>query len=105
MNEYALMSQAPVQPPDFPAALADSAGIPTAICDDVLVAPFNDVDTTTRILEQHHDTLGGVIVEPLQRLVCPQGDFLNRVRERQPSRQAPGIKNKELHRIIANIVG
>jgi len=81
MNEYALMSQAPAQPPDFPAAAADSAGIPTAIRDNVLVAPFNDTDTTTRILEQHHDTLGGVIVEPLQRLVCPQGDFLNRVRE------------------------
>ena len=81
MNEYALMSQAPVQPLDFPAATADSAGIPTTIGDDVLVAPFNDIDTTTRILEQHHDTLGGVIVEPLQRLVCPQGNFLNRVRE------------------------
>ena len=81
MNEYALMSQAPAQPPEFPAAAADSAGIPTAIRDNVLVAPFNDTDTTTRILEQHHDTLGGVIVEPLQRLVCPQGDFLNRVRE------------------------
>ena len=81
MNEYALMSQAPAQPPEFPAAAADSAGIPTAIRDNVLVAPFNDADTTTRILEQHHDTLGGVIVEPLQRLVCPQGDFLNRVRE------------------------
>ena len=81
MNEYALMSQAPAQPPEFPAAAADSAGIPTAIRDNVLVAPFNDTDTTTRILEQYHDTLGGVIVEPLQRLVCPQGDFLNRVRE------------------------
>ena len=81
MNEYALMSQAPAQPPEFPAAAADSAGIPTAIRDNVLVAPFNDADTTTRILEQHHDTLGGVIVEPLQRLGCPQGDFLNRVRE------------------------
>ena len=81
MNEYALMSQAPAQPPEFPVAAADSAGIPTAIRDNVLVAPFNDTDTTTRILEQHHDTLGGVIVEPLQRLVCPQGDFLNRVRE------------------------
>lgn len=81
MNEYALMSQSPAQPPDFPTAAADSAGIPAAIRHDVLVAPFNDVDTTTRILEQHHDALGCVIVEPLQRLVCPQNDFLSRVRE------------------------
>ena len=81
MNEYALMSQAPNRPPRFPAAVADSAGIPASIGRDVLVAPFNDIDTTTRILEQHHDTLGCVIVEPLQRLVRPQGDFLSRLRE------------------------
>ena len=47
----------------------------------VLVAPFNDLDTTTRIIGQHHDQLAGVIVEPLQRFLPPVPGFLEGLRE------------------------
>ncbi|MAF53802.1 MAG: aspartate aminotransferase family protein [SAR202 cluster bacterium] len=81
MNEYALMSMAPSDPPAFPQAAADSAGIPRSIQDEVLIAPFNDLETTSAIIERHHDELGGVIVEPVQRVLPPKAGFLEGLRE------------------------
>jgi glutamate-1-semialdehyde 2,1-aminomutase len=81
MNDYALMSMAPSDPPDFPQAAADSAGIPRSIRDEVLIAPFNDLETASAIIERHHDELGGVIVEPVQRVLPPKPGFLEGLRE------------------------
>ena len=81
MNDYALMSMAPAQPPDFPLAAPDSAGIPESVRAEILVAPFNDIDATTAIIEQHHDELAGVIVEPFQRVIPPVPGFLKGLRE------------------------
>ena len=81
MNDYALMSMGPAQPHDFPRPTPDSAGIPRAVEDNVLIAPFNDLETTTAIIERYHDELGGVIVEPFQRLIPPKQDFLRGLRE------------------------
>ena len=47
---------------------------------EVLVAPFNDVATTTAIIERHHDALAAVIVEPLQRTIPPAPGFLAELR-------------------------
>ncbi len=81
MNDYALMSQAPAQPAAFPAPVPDSAGIPRAVADTMLVAPFNDLATTTALIERHRDELAGVIVEPFQRLLPPRPGFLPGLRE------------------------
>jgi glutamate-1-semialdehyde 2,1-aminomutase len=81
MNDYALMSMAPAQPPDFPLAAPDSAGIPESVRAEMLIAPFNDIDATTAIIEQHHDELAGVIVEPFQRVIPPVPGFLKGLRE------------------------
>ena len=81
MNDYALMSMSPADPPDLPEAAPDSAGIPRSVQDEVLIAPFNDLETTTAIIERHHDELGGVIVEPLQRNIPPAPGFLEGLRE------------------------
>lgn len=81
MNDYALMSMAPTDPGEFPSAIPDSIGIPAAIGNEVFIAPFNDIETTTNIIEQHHDELGGVIVEPLQRVIPPVPGFLKGLRE------------------------
>lgn len=43
---------------------------------DVLVAPFNDLATTTQILEAHSADLAAVIVEPLHRCLTPAPGFL-----------------------------
>jgi len=80
-HDYSLMSVGPRAPKAFPAPTPDSAGIPHAISDEVLIAPFNDLAETEAILAAHHESLAAVIMEPFQRLVVPDKAFLAGVRE------------------------
>ena len=79
-HDYALMSTSPRSPKAFPAAMADSAGIPHAISEEVLIAPYNDLATTEALLAAHHNELAAVIVEPYQRVIVPQPGFLTGLR-------------------------
>ncbi len=81
MNDYALMSAFASGTAELPAAEPDSAGLPGCIASQVLVAPFNDIDKMTAIIEGHHHELGGVIIEPLQRVIKPIPGFLETLRE------------------------
>jgi glutamate-1-semialdehyde 2,1-aminomutase len=81
MNDYALMSVTPSEPLDFPHPKADSAGIPRSVENEVLIAPFNDIETTSTIIERYHDELGAVIVEPFQRVIAPRPGFLEGLRD------------------------
>ena len=81
MNDYALMGMMPAAPLDYPNATADSPGIPSSVESEVLIAPFNDIETTSAIIERHHDELAGVIVEPIQRVIPPKPGFLEGLRE------------------------
>ncbi len=81
MNDYGLMSMASSKPLDFPAPTPDSSGIPESLQGDVLVAPFNDNETTSAIIERYHEELAGVIVEPLQRVIPPAPGFLEGLRD------------------------
>ena len=79
-HDYALMSVGPRSPKAFPAAMADSAGIPHVISDEVLIAPYNDLATTEALIAAHHDELAAVIVEPYQRVIVPEPGFLKGLR-------------------------
>jgi glutamate-1-semialdehyde 2,1-aminomutase len=81
MHDYAVMSMNPPVPGEFPTPVADSAGIPQAVASTMLVAPFNDLETTAAIVDRHHDELAGVIVEPFQRVLAPRPGFLAGLRE------------------------
>ena len=81
MNAYALMSSTSSNPLDFPNPTSDSSGIPISVQSDTLVAPFNDLEITSAIIEKHHDEIGGVIVEPFQRVIPPKPGFLEGLRE------------------------
>ena len=81
MHDYAVMSMSPPAPGAFPAPVADSAGIPQAVAATMLVAPFNDLETTAAIVDRYHDELAGVIVEPFQRVLAPRPGFLAGLRE------------------------
>ena len=70
-HDYSLMSVGPRSPKAFPAPTPDSAGIPHAIQEHVLIAPFNDLAETEAILAAHHADLAAVIMEPFQRLMPP----------------------------------
>ena len=80
MNDYALMSLAPRRRSNGPEPIPDSPGIPEAVRDQMLVAPYNDLDAVTAIVEEHHDSLAGVIVEAFQRVIRPRPGFLEGLR-------------------------
>ncbi|HEY5869008.1 MAG TPA: aminotransferase class III-fold pyridoxal phosphate-dependent enzyme, partial [Candidatus Tectomicrobia bacterium] len=69
------------QATEFPRAVRGSAGIPQSLENEVLIAPFNDIDQTTAIIAQYHQELGAVIVEPFQRMLSPVPGFLQGLRE------------------------
>jgi glutamate-1-semialdehyde 2,1-aminomutase len=81
MHDYSLMSLSPTGTLPFPAPEPSSAGIPKAIQETVLVAPFNDIETTSDIIQKNHNDLAAVIVEPVQRILAPQPGFLEGLRE------------------------
>ena len=91
MNDYALMSTSPADPQDFPHPTPDSAGIPKSIQSEMLIAPFNDIETTSAIIDRYHNELAGVIVEPFQRLLPPKPGFLQGLREVTERYQIPLI--------------
>ena len=80
MSDWSLMSLAPRRPGNFPRPVPDSPGIPASAADEVLIAPFNDADAAEALIRARQDELGGVIVEPFQRLIPPAPGFLARLR-------------------------
>jgi glutamate-1-semialdehyde 2,1-aminomutase len=66
---------------EFPEPVPNSAGIPRAVQEQVLIAPWNDLETTRALIEQHADGLAAVIVEPMQRTLPPEPGFLEGLRE------------------------
>jgi len=52
-------------PADRPRSVAQGPGIPDSILGDVVVAPFNNLDATARLIREHKADLAAVIVEPM----------------------------------------
>ena len=91
-SDYGWVSITHKDTPEFPfAAIPESAGIPKAVLDLVLVAPYNDLGTTTAIIDKHHDELAAVIVEPVQRIIPPVPGFLEGLRDITAHYQVPLI--------------
>ena len=80
-HDYAMIGSAPGQPTDLRATVADSAGIPPVLLNEVLIAPYNDRERTVAIIEAHADDLAAVLVEPQQRLIDPKPGFLEGLRD------------------------
>ena len=80
-HDYALMSVSPRTPKAFPAAVRDTSGIPQAIEETVMIAPYNDLATTEALIAAHHHELAAVILEPYQRVIVPDRQFLRGLRD------------------------
>ena len=80
MSAEAQMSLAPAKPVNFPQAVADSAGIPQGVADQMLIAPFNDLDAVATLMAEHKD-IAAIIVEPLQRIIPAVPGFLQGLRD------------------------
>ena len=81
MSADAQMSLAPDKLSNFPVAVPDSAGIPSGVRDEMLVAPFNDIEFARSLIAEHGHEIAGIIVEPLQRVIPPAPGFLQALRE------------------------
>ncbi len=80
MSAEAQMSLAPAREVNFPTPVPDSAGIPQAVADEMLIAPFNDLGAVESLLAEHDD-IAAIIVEPLQRIIPAQPGFLQGLRD------------------------
>jgi glutamate-1-semialdehyde 2,1-aminomutase len=61
-----------------------TGGLPAAVADTVLIAPYNDADRTEAILAAHRDDLAAVIIEPVMGaagVIPANEDFLVFLRE------------------------
>jgi len=75
MSAEAQMSLAPAREVNFPQAVPDSAGIPGGVAEQMLIAPFNDLDAVSSLMDEHSD-IAAIIVEPLQRIIPAAPGFL-----------------------------
>ncbi|WP_037316453.1 aspartate aminotransferase family protein [Ruegeria halocynthiae] len=80
MSAEAQMSLAPSREVNFPQAVPDSAGIPDSVAEQMLIAPFNDLDAVANLLAEHDD-IAAIMVEPLQRIVPPLPGYLQGLRD------------------------
>lgn len=81
MSAEAQMSLAPDKLTNFPLAVPDSTGIPSGVRDEMLVAPFNDIEFARSLIAEYGHEIAGIIVEPLQRVIPPAPGFLQALRE------------------------
>jgi len=75
-NEIGTVSLFPQHLRAFPDPEPTSAGLAPGAVEDILVAPYNDLETTRAIVERNRKDLAGVIVEPLHRCTPPRPGFL-----------------------------
>jgi glutamate-1-semialdehyde 2,1-aminomutase len=90
-NDVGVTSLFPSAAPDYPRPDPSSAGIRHGVQDDVLVAPFNDLEYARELIARESDALAAVIVEPLQRCVPPRAGFLEGLREVTATHDVPLI--------------
>ncbi len=70
--------------PRFPAPVPASEGIPKNTLDNVIVAPFNDLEAMREILEENFNEVAAVLVEPVLlncRMILPDEGYLQGLRE------------------------
>jgi glutamate-1-semialdehyde 2,1-aminomutase len=71
-------------PPESPASVPQSEGIPTAIVELTTVVPFNDLPALEKAFVNHRDEVAAVIVEPVMMnvgIVLPDAGYLAAIKD------------------------
>jgi len=71
-------------PADAPVPLPDTGGISPGVLQDVLIAPFNNIEATERIIRGNREEIAAVIIEPVMGaagMIPAQRSFLEFLRE------------------------
>ncbi len=79
-HDYALTSTFPSQTGLNPHGQDDTAGRPAGTRSTMCVAPYNDIKVLQRIVKERQAELAGIIVEPVQRVIAAQPEFLQAIR-------------------------
>ena len=79
-HDYAVHGLKAAREANYPIAQPDSSGIPAGVSATVLIAPYNDLDTTIELVEPVVERLAAIIVEPVQRSLMPKPGFLDGLR-------------------------
>jgi glutamate-1-semialdehyde 2,1-aminomutase len=86
-HEYVSVSVKPLRArldPVGPSAISEFPGQPPSILEDVIVLPFNDLQSSERIINKHRDELACIIMEAIASsfgYVSGAVDFLRGIRE------------------------
>jgi glutamate-1-semialdehyde 2,1-aminomutase len=80
-NDYASMSVFPRTPANYPLPEPSSGGVSKLLEQEVLIAPYNDLDVVTAIAQANTERLAAIIVEPYQRTIDPVPGFLEGLRQ------------------------
>ena len=80
-HDYSNFSVTPRAISNYPAGQPETSGIPRSLHSTILVAPYNDLEATRRIVEANRDELAAIIIEPAQRVLFPKPDFLPGLRK------------------------
>ncbi len=73
-----------IGPADAPIGVPSSSGIPKALTDLTLIAPFNDIEGVRRLLEAHPGQVAGMILEPIMMnigIVLPDPGYLQALKD------------------------
>jgi glutamate-1-semialdehyde 2,1-aminomutase len=69
-------------PRENPKRFPDSAGIPSTVFDDVVLAPWNDLEALETILRRHGHELAAIVTEPIMAnmgCILPREGYLQKV--------------------------
>jgi glutamate-1-semialdehyde 2,1-aminomutase len=80
-HDYAQNSTTPKRESNFPEGIPDSAGIPRAAQEAMLIARYNDLECVRQIARDNKEELAAIIVEPIQRVISPMPGFLEGLRK------------------------
>src|SRR5262249_19176380 len=75
-------------PEDTPYSVASSRGIFQGVLQDVVVAPFNNIEPTSALIRRHRDDLAAVILEPMMGyggMIAASPEYLRAVRQETES--------------------
>lgn len=68
----------------LPVPRVENDGIPPSVLDAVMVARFNDLESSETILKAHHEKIAAIIVEPIMNsagIIVPAESFLRGLRD------------------------
>lgn len=80
-HDVGVISLFPKRLHPFPKPEPTSAGITERTQEEVLIAPYNDLETTRKIIDQYRSEIACIILEPLQRCTPPEKGFLEGIRK------------------------